>query len=96
MKEIRAQLADHNLTVELTDAARAWLARQGYDRQFGARPLRRALQKFVESPLSVEMLRGEFQRGDTVLVDVGPDDKLTFHKSEAPIPVELGQPAQVA
>jgi ATP-dependent Clp protease ATP-binding subunit ClpC len=77
MAEIRERLGDHNLSVELTPAARAWLARQGYDPAFGARPLKRALQKHVESPLSVQLLRGDFEEGASVLVDVG-DDGLTF------------------
>jgi ATP-dependent Clp protease ATP-binding subunit ClpC len=69
MNEIRGRLRDQGLFVELTEAARKWLAKQGFDPQFGARPLRRALQRYVESPLSVAMLKGEFKIGDTVLVD---------------------------
>jgi ATP-dependent Clp protease ATP-binding subunit ClpC len=73
MKEISERLVDQGLTVELTDAARSWLARKGFDPQFGARPLRRALQRHVESPLSIQLLRGDFESGDRVLVDVGED-----------------------
>ncbi|MFL7790820.1 MAG: AAA family ATPase, partial [Anaerolineae bacterium] len=73
MGEITERLAEQGLAVELTDDARAWLARQGFDPQFGARPLRRALQRYVESPLSVQLLRGEFERGDLVVVDVKED-----------------------
>jgi ATP-dependent Clp protease ATP-binding subunit ClpC len=71
MQEIGSRLAEQGLQVELTDAARSWLARQGFDPQFGARPLRRALQRYVESPLSVRLLRGDFERGDLVIVDAG-------------------------
>jgi ATP-dependent Clp protease ATP-binding subunit ClpC len=71
MGEIADRLAEQGLAVELTDDARAWLAREGFDPQFGARPLRRALQRHVESPLSVQLLRGEFERGDLVVVDAG-------------------------
>jgi ATP-dependent Clp protease ATP-binding subunit ClpC len=67
--EIVERLSEQGLTVELTDAARKWLAREGFDPQFGARPLRRALQRHVESPLSVQLLRGDFARGDKVVVD---------------------------
>jgi len=74
MAEIRERLEDYGLNVELTDAARGWLANIGYDPAFGARPLRRALQRHVESPLSVKLLRGEFQEGDTVLVDTAEED----------------------
>ncbi len=73
MKEIRDRLREHGLFIELSEAGRRWLARQGYDVQFGARPLRRALQRFVESPLSVKMLKGEFKIGDTILVDANAE-----------------------
>jgi ATP-dependent Clp protease ATP-binding subunit ClpC len=85
MKEIAGRLSEHGITIELTDAAREWLANEGYDPQFGARPLRRTLQKRVESPLSVELLRGEFKVGDAVVVDAG-EEGLVFRKKE-PAPV---------
>jgi ATP-dependent Clp protease ATP-binding subunit ClpC len=81
MKEVQDRLNEHNITVELTDAARIWLAKEGYDPAFGARPLRRAIQKHVESPLSVELLGGKFKEGATVVVDV-KDNKITFTASE--------------
>jgi ATP-dependent Clp protease ATP-binding subunit ClpC len=77
MQEIRERLSDHGLTLELTPEAKEWVAKQGFDKDFGARPLKRALQRFVESPLSVRLLRGEFEAGDTVLVEV-KDDTLVF------------------
>ncbi len=79
MKEIRDRLREHGLFIELTETARKWLARQGYDQNFGARPLRRALQRYVESPLSVKMLKGEFKVGDTILVDAN-DEGVVFSK----------------
>jgi ATP-dependent Clp protease ATP-binding subunit ClpC len=82
MKEVGGRLTELGLTTELTDAARQWLARQGYDPQFGARPLRRAIQKYVESPLSVKLLRGEFVRGECVIVDT-QDGELIFTRKEA-------------
>jgi ATP-dependent Clp protease ATP-binding subunit ClpC len=82
MKEIASRLAEYGVTIELTDAAREWLANEGYDPQFGARPLRRTLQKRVESPMSVKLLRGEFQAGDIVVVDVD-EEGLTFQKAES-------------
>ena len=81
MKEIRDRLREHGLFIELSEDARRWLARQGYDINFGARPLRRALQRFVESPLSVKMLKGEFKVGDTILVDAA-DEGMVFSKLE--------------
>jgi ATP-dependent Clp protease ATP-binding subunit ClpC len=88
MKEVRDRLSEHGLKIELTDAARKWLAKQGYDKSFGARPLRRALQKHVESPLSVQMLRGDFAAGDTVMVDI-KEDQIEFRKGGEPIPVQM-------
>ncbi|OJX47445.1 MAG: Clp protease [Chloroflexi bacterium 44-23] len=75
MKEIRTRLGEHGLKIELTDAARDWLALEGYDASFGARPLKRALQKFVESPLSISLLSGEFHEGDQVLVQLDKEEK---------------------
>jgi ATP-dependent Clp protease ATP-binding subunit ClpC len=87
MKEIRDRLREHGLFIELTEAARQWLARQGYDSNFGARPLRRALQRYVESPLSVKMLKGEFKVGDTILVDANSEG-MVFSKTEEVAQVE--------
>ncbi len=77
MKEVQDRLNEHDITVQLSDAARLWLAKEGYDPAFGARPLRRAIQKYVESPLSVELLGGKFKDGAVVTVDV-KDSKITF------------------
>ncbi len=77
MGEVSDQLSELGLEVRLTDDSRRWLARKGFDPQFGARPLRRALQRHVESPLSIRLLRGDFEKGDVVIVDVD-EDELTF------------------
>jgi ATP-dependent Clp protease ATP-binding subunit ClpC len=76
------------LAVELSDAARKWLAKQGYDPQFGARPLRRAIQKLVESPLSVKLLKGEFARGECVIVDA-PNGELVFTRKDKAEPAQM-------
>jgi len=68
--------------VILSDTARQRLAEVGFDPAFGARPLRRALQKFVESPLSVSLLSGEFSRDDTVVVDANEAGEIVFTKQE--------------
>ena len=79
LKEVQERLSEHSIAVELTEAARKWLANEGYDPAFGARPLRRAIQKYVESPLSVELLSGKFKDGAIVQVDVdGEKNKLIF------------------
>ncbi len=95
MQEIQNRLAEHGLTVQLTDAGRQWLAREGFDPAYGARPLRRALQKHVESPLSVQMLRGEFKSGDMVVVDFIDGQGLEF-RHEAPTPVDIKPVVEVS
>jgi ATP-dependent Clp protease ATP-binding subunit ClpC len=89
MKEIQERLSEHGIVVELTPGAREWLANEGYDPAFGARPLRRALQKHVESPLSVSLLSGDFKAGDTVLVDVDEGStELVFRALGEAIPAD--------
>src|SRR5258706_670448 len=82
MKEVQDRLNEHNITVELSDAARKCLAKEGYDPAFGARRLRRAIQKYVDSPRSLELLGGKFKDGAHVIVDV-ESDKIVFKTSEA-------------
>jgi len=69
MRAIVERMAASGLQVHLTEPARRWLAEKGYDQQFGARPLRRALQRFVENPLSIQLLKGSFQPGDLIVID---------------------------
>jgi ATP-dependent Clp protease ATP-binding subunit ClpC len=84
MLEVQEQLDDHNLHVTLSPEARDWLAEIGYDPDFGARPLHRAIQKHLENPLSISLLSGEFSAGDSIFVDVDPqEDQLAFTKVEA-------------
>jgi len=77
VKDLQERLADRKLAIELTDKAKSWLAREGYDPVYGARPLRRAIERYVENPLSAKILSGELKEGDTVRVDAGKDG-LTF------------------
>ena len=77
VKDLQKRLAERELGVELTGEAKSWLAKEGYDPLFGARPLRRAIERYVENPLSSKILRGEFSPGDTVVVDLGKEG-LTF------------------
>jgi len=77
VKDLKGRLAERNLDVELTDEAKSWLAKEGYDPLFGARPLRRAIERHVENPMSTKVLSGELKPGDMVVVDVG-EDGLTF------------------
>ncbi len=80
--EVRNRLADRDISLELTEAAKAKLVKEGYDPVFGARPLRRVVTREVESPLSQRILAGEFREGDTVVMDVS-DAGYTFHGNEA-------------
>jgi ATP-dependent Clp protease ATP-binding subunit ClpC len=77
VKDLQGRLADRKLNIELSDKAKAWLVKEGYDPVYGARPLRRAIERYVENPLSTKLLGGEFKEGDTVRVDQG-DKGLTF------------------
>ena len=89
MKEVVERLNERGLNVELTSEGRDWLANAGFDPDFGARPLQRALQKHVESPLSVSLLGGEFSEGDTIIVDVDQEqDELIFRSVGEAIPAQ--------
>ena len=78
--DVRIRLADRDITFDLTPEACQWLAKEGFDPTFGARPLRRAVQRYLETPISKAILAGEFQAGDHVLVDGGPQG-LSFSKA---------------
>jgi len=71
--EVEKRLADRDIKLELGDEAKAWLLKEGYEPVYGARPLRRAIQRYVENPLSSRILQGEIKDGETVVVDVSGD-----------------------
>lgn len=81
VKDLQQRLADRKLEVDLTEGAKLWLAKEGYDPIYGARPLRRAIERYVENPLSTKLLRGEFSPGDRIIVDLG-EEGLTFSVGE--------------
>jgi ATP-dependent Clp protease ATP-binding subunit ClpC len=83
VRQVMARLGEQEITLELTAAARAWLAEHGYDPNYGARPLRRLIQRQLENGLSRALLAGEFTAGDHVRVDAGPAG-LIFAKAPAP------------
>ena len=66
--ELEAQLSDRDVTIELTDGSRSWLAKKGYNPKFGARPLARVIQEFIKRPLSEELLFGRLSKGGWVKV----------------------------
>jgi ATP-dependent Clp protease ATP-binding subunit ClpC len=79
LKDVQKRLSEEELTLRLTDAASDFLVGHGYDEHFGARPLKRAIQRFIEDPLSEKILIGEFAKGDEIEVDVSADkSKLDF------------------
>jgi ATP-dependent Clp protease ATP-binding subunit ClpB len=83
LKYLQRRLDDQDLTLRLSDEAKALLAREGYDPVYGARPLKRAIQKYVENPLAIEILEGRFSKGDSIWCDV-KDGEITFqsHRTE--------------
>jgi ATP-dependent Clp protease ATP-binding subunit ClpC len=87
LDDLRERLREHDVTIETTEDARALLAEEGYDPQFGARPLRRAIQRLVEDPLSEALLSGEISDGDTVLVEA-EDGELKVRPATSPEPAE--------
>src|SRR6187397_895586 len=79
LKDVQKRLGDEELTLKLTDAASAFLVKHGYDEKFGARPLKRAIQKYIEDPLSEKILLAEFAKGDEIEVDLAADgERLDF------------------
>jgi ATP-dependent Clp protease ATP-binding subunit ClpB len=85
LRRLRERLADRGLGLELTEAAKEHLVEAGWDPTYGARPLKRAIQRLVENPLALRLLEGEFAEGDTVRVDV-EDGELVFAKAGATEP----------
>ncbi len=78
LKDLEERLSERKLRLETTDKAKAWLAKTGFDPEYGARPLRRAIERYVENPLATKVLKGEFKEGDTVIVDLTGEETLTF------------------
>ncbi len=89
--QLEAQLSDRNVTIELTDDARKWLAEKGYDRAMGARPLARVIQEHIKKPLADELLFGKLAKGGTVRVAV-EDGKLAFEYLPLPPPKKRAEP----
>ena len=84
LTKLEKLLADRKLTFELTPAAREILATEGYDPAFGARPLKRAIQRLLQNPLALAVLEGKFSEGDHIVVDRDPKGELTFRKAKEP------------
>ena len=96
LRELAERMEESGLGIHLTEPARFWLAKQGFDRQFGARPLRRAIQRYIETPLSINLLKGDFNSGDLVVIDE-QDDRLEFssHSDQQSVVSQEAEPAPV-
>ena len=86
VKEVEERLAVHRVAIDVTAQATEWLANEGFDPAYGARPLRRAIQRYIENPLSKKILAGEFQADDRIIVDAG-EEELTFAKMKPTVEV---------
>jgi ATP-dependent Clp protease ATP-binding subunit ClpB len=85
LRRVEQRLAQRGLRLELTASARETLAEAGWDPTYGARPLKRAIQRLLENPLALRLLEGEFGEGDTIRVDAH-DGELVFEKAGAAEP----------
>ncbi|MEX2269296.1 MAG: AAA family ATPase, partial [Acidimicrobiia bacterium] len=83
VEHLRARLAERNLGIELTDAALEHIATVGYDPDYGARPLKRVLQKEIADTVALGLLKGDYSDGDVVVVDASSDGQLTFSRKQA-------------
>ncbi|HEU65237.1 MAG TPA: ATP-dependent Clp protease ATP-binding subunit, partial [Chloroflexi bacterium] len=82
IREVERRSAERGIKLEIDEEAKAWLAQKGYDPVYGARPLRRAIQRYVENPMSSKILQGEFKEGDTIAVSL-EGDNLSFTTRKA-------------
>jgi len=87
LKRLRQNLANRKMALEITEQAKALLADKGYDPVYGARPLKRTIQRLIQDPLAVKILAGEFAEGDCVQIDA-EDDELSFSRGKAVAPNE--------
>jgi ATP-dependent Clp protease ATP-binding subunit ClpB len=81
VEQLADRLKARGLQLELTDEARQWISKTGYDPDFGARPLKRVIQREVADPIALELLKGDYRDGDTILVDAKPDGGLVFESA---------------
>ncbi|HXA18980.1 MAG TPA: ATP-dependent chaperone ClpB [Thermoanaerobaculia bacterium] len=87
LKRLTKMIGDRGLSIEISDHAKEQLAKEGYDPAFGARPLKRALQKLIIDPLAMRLLEGKFKAGDVVFVNVGEDGKIALSLEPEPVTV---------
>ena len=80
VERLAKRLVERHLDIRLSETAKAKLADEGYDPVYGARPLKRAIQRLIQNPLAIQLLEGRFEEGETVVIDVGEDGEMTFEK----------------
>ncbi len=81
IKYLNQRLAEKGLSIELTEKTKEWLANVGYDPIFGARPLKRAIQRYIENPLAIKVLEGAFEEGDKIIADINETGEVEFRKA---------------
>src|SRR5438445_6136944 len=87
LRALTKMIAERGLTLDISEAAKDHIAREGYDPAFGARPLKRALQREIIDPLAIRLLEGKFKPGDTVFVNIAPNGKLELSLEPEPMSV---------
>jgi ATP-dependent Clp protease ATP-binding subunit ClpB len=80
LRRLQQLLADRKISLRVTEVAKAYLADQGYDPVYGARPLKRAIQRLLQDPLALALLRGDYREGDTVVADYAAGE-IVFSKA---------------
>jgi len=86
-RELRSLLAGKNMTIQISDGTKNFLSRVGYEPEYGARPLNRAIGTYIQDPLAIDILEGTFQEGDHIVVEVADDEQsLTFRPGSGPVP----------
>ena len=95
VSDLLERLSEQEITLELTQAAKDLIVREGYSASYGARPLRRTIQRMIETPLSRALLKGEYQSGVTIEVDVNEDEQmLIFRRPNNVLEIESKYPAE--
>ena len=78
ISQLKKRLADRHFDIELTEAAKVALAKEGFDPTYGARPLKRAIQREIQDKLAMKLLEGQFKEGDKIIIDADSDGRITF------------------
>jgi ATP-dependent Clp protease ATP-binding subunit ClpB len=85
LQRVQQRLQDRKITLKVTDSAVHLLAEMGYDPNYGARPVKRVITRYIENEIAHGLLKGDFKQGDVIVVDTDEMKRLTFHKQEGPV-----------